>query len=68
MPKLSVAFHSILPTKNPVSSKLQSKFLSSDMGLYWGHIGIMEKKMETTIMGYIGVYGDGYLQLGLAGL
>ena len=22
--------------------------------LYWGNIGIMEKKMETTIMGYIG--------------
>ena len=22
---------------------------------YWGSIGIMEKKMETTIMGYIGV-------------
>ena len=24
------------------------------IGLYWGYIGIMEKKMETTIMGYIG--------------
>ena len=24
-------------------------------GIYWGYIGIMEKKMETTIMGYIGV-------------
>ena len=23
------------------------------LGLYWGYIGIMEKKMETTIMGYI---------------
>ena len=22
--------------------------------IYWGYIGIMEKKMETTIMGYIG--------------
>ena len=21
---------------------------------YWGYIGVMEKKMETTIMGYIG--------------
>ena len=21
------------------------------MGLYWGYMGIMEKKMETTIMG-----------------
>ena len=25
------------------------------LGLYWDYIGIMEKKMETTIMGYIGV-------------
>ena len=24
---------------------------------YWGSIGIMEKKMETTIMGYIGILG-----------
>ena len=24
------------------------------LGLYWGHIGIMEKKMETTIMGSMG--------------
>ena len=24
------------------------------LGLYWGHIGIMKEKMETTIMGYIG--------------
>ena len=23
--------------------------------VYWGYIGIMEKKMETTIMGYIGI-------------
>ena len=23
-------------------------------GLYWGYIGIMEKKMETAIVGYIG--------------
>ena len=23
-------------------------------GLYWGYMGIMKKKMETTIMGYIG--------------
>ena len=23
-------------------------------GAYWGYIGIMENKMETTIMGYIG--------------
>ena len=31
------------------------------LGLYWGYIGviwgIMEKKMETTIMGYIGIIG-----------
>ena len=25
------------------------------VGLYWGYIGIMEKKMETTIWGYIGI-------------
>ena len=28
------------------------------IGIYWdilGYIGIMEKKMETTIMGYIGI-------------
>ena len=24
---------------------------------YWGYIGIMENKMETTIMGYIGIIG-----------
>ena len=26
------------------------------LGLYWGYIGIMEKKMETTTMGYIRGY------------
>ena len=25
------------------------------IGLYRGYIGIMEKKMETTLMGYIGI-------------
>ena len=24
-------------------------------GVYWGYIGIMENKMETTIMGYVEV-------------
>ena len=24
------------------------------LGLYWGNIGVMEKKRETTTMGYIG--------------
>ena len=24
--------------------------------VYWGYNGIVEKKMETTIMGYIGIY------------
>ena len=24
-------------------------------GFYWDYIGIMEKKMETTIMGYMGI-------------
>ena len=23
-------------------------------GVYWGHMGIMEEKMETLIMGYVG--------------
>ena len=30
-------------------------------GLYWGYIGIMENKMEATILGYIlatGIIGD----------
>ena len=28
------------------------------MGLFWGYIGIMEKKMETNILwGYKGLYG-----------
>ena len=26
--------------------------------VYWGHIGILEKKMETTILYYVGLYGD----------
>ena len=26
------------------------------LGLYWAYLGIMEKKMETTIIGYIGSY------------
>ena len=25
--------------------------------VYWGYFGIMEKKMEITIMGYIGILG-----------
>ena len=25
------------------------------LGLYWGYIGIMEKKLETTVMGCIGL-------------
>ena len=44
------------------------------LGLYWGYIGIMEKKMETIIMGRLWVYfaacrafvgGLGILGLGL---
>ena len=31
--------------------------------VYWGYIGIMEKKMETTIMGYIGFRAYGLLGL-----
>ena len=30
--------------------------------LYWGYIGILEKKIETTIMGYIG-YILGFIQI-----
>ena len=29
------------------------------IGDLWGYIGIMEKKMETTIMGYLGFRGLG---------
>ena len=29
------------------------------LGLYWGYIGIMEKKMETAIWG-LGLYGGIY--------
>ena len=32
----------------------------SDWNLYRSYIGIMEKKMETAIMGYIGLY-RGYI-------
>ena len=36
-------------------------------GLHWGYImvGIMQKKMETTIVGYIGVIIAGYLHSSL---
>ena len=33
------------------------------LGLYWGYIGIMEKKKETTIMGYIGTIEYIYIYL-----
>ena len=34
--------------------------------VYWGYIGIMEKKMETTIiMGYMGDYRDIYWYIGI---
>ena len=32
------------------------QYLGVILGLYRGYIGIIEKKMETTIMGYIGVH------------
>ena len=28
------------------------------LGLYWGYIGIMEKKRETTIVGYLGIMSE----------
>ena len=27
------------------------------LGLYWGYMGLMEKKMKTTILGYLGLRG-----------
>ena len=35
------------------------------LGLYWGYIWIMEKKMENTIMGDIKFRGLGFRALGL---
>ena len=32
---------------------------------YWGYMGIMEKKMETTTMGYIGVCGVYRVYIGI---
>ena len=29
------------------------RFIGGILGLYWGYIGIMEKKMETTIMRFM---------------
>ena len=34
---------------------LPVKVRTSRIDLYWGHTGIMEKKMETTVIGSIGV-------------
>ena len=28
------------------------------LGVYWGYIGIMENKMETTVMAYVGIKAD----------
>ena len=33
------------------------------LGLYWGYMGMMEEKMEITIMGYIGFGFVGILSL-----
>ena len=30
--------------------------IMGDIGLYRGYMGIMEKKMESTVTGYIGIY------------
>ena len=30
-------------------------FIGVILGLYWGYMGIMEKNMEATIMGYVGL-------------
>ena len=31
---------------------METTIMGYILGLYWGYIGIMEKKMETTILGY----------------
>ena len=33
------------------------------LGLYWGYMGIMEKKMEIAIMGYIELWVSGSKQM-----
>ena len=35
---------------------LYRDYIGVILGLYWGYIGIMEKKMETIIMGRLWVY------------
>ena len=35
--------------------------------IYWGYIGIVEKTMETTIMGYVGVHASSRPEAHMAG-
>ena len=47
--------------ENQMEKKMENEMETGIiLGLYWGYVGIMEKKMETTIMGYIGLYRDYY--------
>ena len=42
---------------NRVWSSRGEKFIGrhwGELGLYWRYMGIMEKKMQSTILGYIG--------------
>ena len=42
----------LLSRLGPVARSQTQRLFSQDWGLYRAYIGIMEKKMETTIMGY----------------
>ena len=39
------------------TTKAYAAYIGTIQGIYWDSIGIMEKKMETTIMGYIRIMG-----------
>ena len=39
--------------ENQMEKKMENEM--EYIGVYWGYMGIMEKKMETTIIYYIGV-------------
>ena len=32
---------------------METTIIGYILGLYWGYIGLMEKKMEATVIGYI---------------
>ena len=41
------------PDLEEQKSQLVPSLIGVRLGLYWGHMGIMEENMETTIMGCI---------------